>query len=133
MPGATSVLGTVVPAQKTFGFSAAGKNLASNGMPSSEERKERRSIYLLQPRTGCSSTPLGATPVCPCRKSKNTIPVIFTFSGVTCLNLAIGFPKSEANCFCNAVNSEAYSMGTHEPDGISAIIVSPVEGSDKTI
>ena len=29
-------------------------------------------------RTGCSSIPLGATPVCPCRKSNIPTPVIFT-------------------------------------------------------
>src|SRR5712692_8141001 len=28
--------------------------------------------------TGCSSMPLGATPVCPCRKSKNPTPVTCT-------------------------------------------------------
>jgi hypothetical protein len=78
-------------------------------------------------RIGCSSIPLGATPVWPCRKSNMPTPVIFTgmfavWKLVVAVNLAL-------NSFRALVmpGKNGLPAPTHEGEGISVIMVLPDE------
>jgi hypothetical protein len=77
-------------------------------------------------RMGCSSIPLGATPVCPCRKSNMPTPVTFTgmfavWKLVVAVNLAL-------NSFRALVMPDKNGLPdpTHVGDGISPIMVRPL-------
>lgn len=77
-------------------------------------------------RIGCSSIPLGATPVCPCRKSNMPTPVTFTgmfavWKLVVAVNLAL-------NSFRALVMPDKNGLPdpTHVGDGISPIMVRPL-------
>ncbi len=77
-------------------------------------------------RIGCSSIPLGATPVCPCRKSNMPTPVTFTgmfavWKLVVAVNLAL-------NSFRALVMPDKNGLPdpTHVGEGISPIIVRPL-------
>lgn len=77
-------------------------------------------------RTGCSSIPLGATPVCPCRKSNIPTPLICTgmlavWKLVVAVNLAL-------NSFRALVmpGKNGLPAPTHDGEGISTIMVSPL-------
>jgi len=77
-------------------------------------------------RIGCSSIPLGATPVCPCRKSNIPTPVTFTgmfavWKLVVAVNLAL-------NSFRALVMPDKNGLPdpTHVGDGISPIMVRPL-------
>ena len=76
--------------------------------------------------TGCSSIPLGATPVCPCRKSNMPTPLIWTgilavWKLVVAVNLAL-------NSFRALVmpGKNGLPAPTHDGEGISTIMVSPL-------
>lgn len=76
-------------------------------------------------RTGCSSIPLGATPVCPCRKSNIPTPVTFTgmfavWKLVVAVNLALNSLRALVMPGKNGLPAP-----THDGEGISTIMVSP--------
>ena len=75
--------------------------------------------------TGCSSIPLGATPVCPCRKSNIPTPLIWTgmlavWKLVVGVNLALNSFRALVMPAKNGLPAP-----THVGDGISTIIVRP--------
>lgn len=75
--------------------------------------------------TGCSSIPLGATPVCPCRKSNMPTPLICTgmfavWKLVVAVNRALNSFRALVMPAKNGLPAP-----THDGDGISTIIVSP--------
>ena len=77
-------------------------------------------------KIGCSSIPLGATPVCPCKKSNIPTPVTFTgifavWKLVVAVNLAL-------NSFRALVMPDKNGLPapTHVGDGISPIMVRPL-------
>ena len=77
-------------------------------------------------RTGCSSIPLGATPVCPCRKSNIPTPLIWTgmlavWKLVVAVNLALNSFRALVMPARNGLPAP-----THEGEGISTIMVSPL-------
>jgi len=77
-------------------------------------------------RTGCSSIPLGATPVCPCRKSNMPTPLIWTgilavWKLVVAVNLALNSFRALVMPARNGLPAP-----THEGEGISTIMVSPL-------
>jgi hypothetical protein len=76
-------------------------------------------------RTGCSSIPLGATPVCPCRKSNMPTPLIWTgmlavWKLVVAVNLALNSLRALVMPGKNGLPAP-----TQVGDGISTIMVSP--------
>ena len=78
-------------------------------------------------RTGCNSIPLGATPVCPCRKSNMPTPLIWTgmlavWKLVVAVNLALNSLRALV-----MPGKKGLPAPTHVGDGISTIIVSPPE------
>lgn len=75
--------------------------------------------------TGCSSIPLGATPVWPCRKSNMPTPVIFTgilavWKLVVAVNLASNSDRALVMPGRNGLPAP-----THVGEGISVIMVLP--------
>jgi len=77
-------------------------------------------------RTGCSSIPLGATPVCPWRKSNMPTPLIWTgmlavWKLVVAVNLALNSFRALVMPGRNGLPAP-----THVGDGISTIMVSPL-------
>jgi len=77
-------------------------------------------------KTGCSSIPLGATPVCPCRKSNMPTPLIWTgmlavWKLVVAVNLALNSLRALVMPAKNGLPAP-----THEGEGISTIMVSPL-------
>src|SRR5262249_34553327 len=80
--------------------------------------------------TGCSSIPLGATPVCPWRKSNIPTPVIRTGVFVV-LKLEVGV-NTASNCAraCEMPAAKGLPAATQALDGISAIIVCPAPSSN---
>lgn len=77
-------------------------------------------------RTGCSSIPLGATPVCPCRKSNIPTPLIWTgmlavWKLVVAVNLALNSFRALVMPARNGLPAP-----THDGEGISTIMVSPL-------
>ena len=68
-----------------------------------------------KPRTGCSSTPFGATPVCPCRKSKKPTPASVAVP-VRCVNCEEdGWPNA-ASSAALAVRISAASADATAPE-----------------
>src|SRR5262249_51764276 len=75
--------------------------------------------------TGCSSTPFGATPVCPWRKSKKPTPLICTamlavWNDVVACNCASNFERA-----AEIADANGLPVPTQLGDGISVIIVLP--------
>ena len=82
-------------------------------------------------RTACSSIPLGATPVCPCRKSKKPTPVMVTGTfAVLKLVVAVNFASNSPRDFW-MLDCSGLVAPTQLGSGISAIIVCP-DPSDST-
>lgn len=74
---------------------------------------------------GCNSIPLGATPVCPCRKSNIPTPVTFTgmfavWKLVVAVNLALNSLRALVMPGKNGLPAP-----THDGEGISTIMVRP--------
>ncbi len=76
-------------------------------------------------RIGCSSIPLGATPVCPCRKSNMPTPVICTgIFAVWKLVVAVNLASNSARALVMPLK-KGLPEPTHVGAGISVIIVLP--------
>ena len=77
-------------------------------------------------RTGCNSIPLGATPVCPCRKSNMPMPLICTgMFAVWKLVVAVNRALNSFRAFVMP-GKNGLPVPTHVGDGISTIMVSPL-------
>lgn len=76
-------------------------------------------------RIGCTSIPLGATPVWPCRKSNMPTPVIFTgMFAVWKLVVAVNRALNSARAFV-IPDKNGLPAPTQEGEGISVTIVLP--------